>query len=42
MRMADALISPSTGAAFCGISGGIIIYSARKLKEGAEEKEIPL
>ncbi|KPK25011.1 MAG: cobalamin biosynthesis protein CbiM [Dehalococcoidia bacterium SG8_51_3] len=42
MHMADALISPSVGAAFCGISGGMIIYSARKLKEEADEKKIPL
>jgi cobalt/nickel transport system permease protein len=42
MHMADALISPPVGAAFCGISGGMIIYSARKLKEEADEKKIPL
>jgi cobalt/nickel transport system permease protein len=42
MHMADALISPPVGAAFCGISGGMIIYSARKLKEEADEKKMPL
>lgn len=42
MHMADALISPYVGAAFCGISGGMIIYSARTLKEDADEKKIPL
>ena len=42
MHMADALISPPVGAAFCGISGGMIIYSARKLKGEADEKKIPL
>lgn len=42
MHMADALISPSVGATFWAISGGTIIYSARKLKEEADEKKIPL
>jgi cobalt/nickel transport system permease protein len=42
MHMADALISPSVGAACCGISGGLIIYGARKLKKEADEKKIPL
>jgi cobalt/nickel transport system permease protein len=42
MHMADALVSPSVGAAFAAVSGGAIIYSARKLKEGANERIIPL
>lgn len=42
MHMADALISPSVGVAFCSLSGGLIIYSARKLKKEADEKVIPL
>ena len=42
MHMADALISPSVGAVFGVISGGIIIYSAKKLKEEADEKKVPL
>jgi cobalt/nickel transport system permease protein len=40
--MADALISPPVGAAFWAISGGTIVYSARKLKEEADEKKVPL
>ena len=42
MHMADALISPWVGATFCAISGGTLIYSARKLREEANEKVIPL
>ena len=42
MHMADALISPSVGATFCAITGGTLIYSARKLKEEANEKVTPL
>ena len=42
MHMADALISPSVGATFCAITGGTLIYSARKLREEANEKVIPL
>jgi cobalt/nickel transport system permease protein len=42
MHMADALISPSVGATFAALSGGAIIYSARKLKEGANDRIIPL
>ena len=42
MHMTDALISPSVGVTFAALSGGAIIYSARKLKEGANERIIPL
>jgi len=42
MHMADALLSPSVGVAIWAISGGTIIYSARKLKQEADEKKIPL
>jgi len=42
MHMADALISPSVGVTFCAVSAAAIIYSARKLKEEADEKIIPL
>lgn len=42
MHMADALISPSVGAAFATVSGAAVIYSARKLKESADDRIIPL
>jgi len=42
MHMADALLSPSVGAAFAAVSGAAVIYSARKLKESANERIIPL
>jgi cobalt/nickel transport system permease protein len=42
MHMADALLSPPVGVTFWAISGGAVVYSARKLKEEAEERRIPL
>ncbi|MBW2123959.1 MAG: energy-coupling factor ABC transporter permease, partial [Deltaproteobacteria bacterium] len=42
MHMADALLSPSVGAAFWVVSGTAVAYSARKLKQEADEKKIPL
>jgi cobalt/nickel transport system permease protein len=42
MHMADALISPAVGATFWAISGGTIVYSARKLKGETDERRIPL
>jgi len=42
MHMADALISPTVGATFAAVSGAAVIYSARKLKESANEKIVPL
>ena len=42
MHMADALISPAVGLTCWAISGGTIAYSARKLKEEADERKIPL
>ncbi|NIO06120.1 MAG: cobalamin biosynthesis protein CbiM [Proteobacteria bacterium] len=40
--MTDALLSPPVGAAFWAISGGTIVYSARKVREEIGEKKIPL
>ncbi len=42
MHMADALISPSVGGAMWVVSGGLIAYSARKVKEEADDRKIPL
>lgn len=42
MHMADALISPEVGLSFAGLSGAILVYSAKKLKDEKDEKKIPL
>lgn len=42
MHMADALLSPTVGAAFWAASGGAIVYSSRKLKLEVNEKKLPL
>jgi cobalt/nickel transport system permease protein len=42
MHMADALISPAVGTAFCAVTAGTVLYSARKLKAEADDKIIPL
>ncbi len=42
MHMADALISPVVGAVMLAASTGTIAYSVSKLKDGLEEKKIPL
>ena len=42
MHMADALISPAVGGAMWAASAGLTGYSARKLKEGLDERRVPL
>jgi cobalt/nickel transport system permease protein len=42
MHMADALLSPTVGGAFLGVSGGLIAYSARRLGREADERRVPL
>lgn len=42
MHMADALISPVVGGVMLAASTGTIAYSVSKLKDGLEEKKIPL
>jgi len=42
MHMADALISPAVGGTFWIISGGLIAYSARKVKESLRNNMIPM
>ena len=42
MHMADALLSPSVGAAFWAGSLGTMAYCAKKLKESMDEKMVPL
>jgi len=42
MHMADALISPAVGAGMWAVTGGMIGYSAKKVKKQADESKIPL
>ena len=42
MHMADALLSPAVGATFWAGTLGTIAYCSRKLKEGMDEKMVPL
>ncbi|MEQ8201805.1 MAG: energy-coupling factor ABC transporter permease [Syntrophomonadaceae bacterium] len=42
MHMADALISPAVGGAMLAVTAGLAVYSARKVKDGMDEKKIPL
>jgi cobalt/nickel transport system permease protein len=42
MHMADALISPSVGGAMWAVSAGLAVYSAKRLKEEANERKTPL
>lgn len=42
MHMADALVSPVVGATFWILSGGLIAYSARRVKQFPQENLIPL
>jgi cobalt/nickel transport system permease protein len=42
MHMADALISPAVGGAMWAATAGLTVYSAKKLKENADEHIVPL
>ncbi len=42
MHMADALISPAVGGTMWAVSAGMIGYSAKKVKQDADERKIPL
>lgn len=42
MHMADALISPVVGGTMWVASAGLIAYSAKKIKEEADDRKIPL
>ena len=42
MHMADALISPAVGATTWVAAAGLIGYSSRKLRDGMEDRRIPL
>lgn len=42
MHMADALISPAVGGAMWAAAAGTAAYSLRKVRDGLDEKKIPL
>lgn len=42
MHMADALISPAVGGTMWVVTSGLIVYSAKKLKEELDERKVPL
>jgi cobalt/nickel transport system permease protein len=42
MHMADALISPAIGGTLWAVSGGLIVFCARKVKQSARDNLIPL
>ena len=42
MHMADALLSPTVGAAFIAVSGSALAYSAHRLGRQADERRVPL
>jgi len=42
MHMADALLSPTVGGTFLAVSGGMLIYSARRVGREADERRVPL
>ncbi len=42
MHMADALLSPTVGVGFVAASGTALAYSAKRIKEEADDRKIPL
>ena len=42
MHMADALISPAVGGTMWAVSGGLAAYSAKKVREEADDRKVPL
>ncbi len=42
MHMADALISPAVGGTMWAASGALIAYSSKKVREGLDERKVPL
>ncbi len=42
MHMADALLSPGVGGAMWAASGAAIAYSTKKIKDGLDDKKVPL
>jgi len=42
MHMADALISPAVGGTMWAATAGLTYYSARKLKQEMDDRQLPL
>lgn len=42
MHMADALLSPQVGGGLWAVSAGLIAYSAKKVREEADDRKVPL
>jgi len=42
MHMADALLSPAVGGTMWVVSGGLVAYSARRVREEADDRKVPL
>ena len=42
MHMADALVSPAVGGTMWGVSGGVLAWCARKVKETRDDRLIPM
>ncbi len=42
MHMADALISPAVGATMWAASGGLIAYCSKKVRDGLDDRKVPL
>jgi cobalt/nickel transport system permease protein len=42
MHMADALISPAVGGTLWAVSGGLLVFCARKVKQRAQDNLVPL
>jgi len=42
MHMADALLSPAVGTTMWAATGGLIAYSAKKVRQELDERKIPL
>ncbi|HNT97758.1 MAG TPA: energy-coupling factor ABC transporter permease [Elusimicrobiales bacterium] len=42
MHMADALLSPAVGGTMWTVSGGLLAYSAEKVREEADDRKVPL
>ncbi|OGS11200.1 MAG: cobalamin biosynthesis protein CbiM [Elusimicrobia bacterium RIFOXYA2_FULL_58_8] len=42
MHMADALLSPAVGGTLWVVSGGLLAYSAKKVREEADDRKVPL
>ncbi|MBI1921722.1 MAG: energy-coupling factor ABC transporter permease [Geobacter sp.] len=42
MHMADALLSPAVGAGMWAVSAGAIAWCSRKVRDGQDERQVPL